>query len=201
MAPGCVMIADMGMVLMMVVPCFVVVGETPLMLRMVGLFPAPPAWEVVIMVVGLPSAEDTSFRMVPAGSGPLVCGERGGGGGVMPEVLDKCTASQEFNAPPLHRSCRQLTCRICARGFVEPWPVTADVCTGLVCTTDIILPRLEICGHASERDYSSCVRAISWTPLQRAGVTLAALCRGLSSVHEVKTFTVNMYTNRVCEHI
>lgn len=81
MAPGCDMIADMGMVLMMVVPCFVVVGETPLMLRMVGLFPAPPAWEVVIMVVGLPSAEDTSFRMVPAGSGPLVCGERERGGG------------------------------------------------------------------------------------------------------------------------
>lgn len=70
------MIADIGMVLMMVVPCLVVVGETPLMLRMVGLFPVPPAWEVVIMVVGLPSAEDTSFRMVPAGSGPLVYGER-----------------------------------------------------------------------------------------------------------------------------
>lgn len=70
------MMADMGMVLMMVVPCFVVVGETPLMLRMVGLFPVPPAWEVVIMVVGLPSAEDTSLRMVPAGSGPFVCRER-----------------------------------------------------------------------------------------------------------------------------
>lgn len=70
------MMADMGKVLMMVVPCLVVVGETPPMLRMVGLFPVPPAWEVVIMVVGLPSAEDTSFRMVPAGSGPLVCRER-----------------------------------------------------------------------------------------------------------------------------
>lgn len=70
------MIADMGMVLMMVVPCFVVVGETPLMLRIVGLFPCPPAWEVVIMVVGLPSAEDTSFRIVPAGRGPLVCRQR-----------------------------------------------------------------------------------------------------------------------------
>lgn len=70
------MMADIGMVLMIVVPCLVVVGETPLMLRMVGLFPVPPAWEVVIMVVGLPSAEETSFRMVPAGSGPLVCGGR-----------------------------------------------------------------------------------------------------------------------------
>lgn len=106
-APGWVMMADMGMVLMMVVPCFVVVGETPLMLRIVGLFPVPPAWEVVIMVVGLPSAEVTSFSMVPAGRGPFVC-------------------------------------MICVRGLVEAWPVTADVCTGLVCTTDIILPRLEI---------------------------------------------------------
>lgn len=70
------MMADIGMVLMMVVPCLVVVGETPLMLRIVGLFPVPPAWEVVMMVVGLPSAEVTSFRMVPAGSGPLVWGER-----------------------------------------------------------------------------------------------------------------------------
>lgn len=101
------MMADMGIVLMMVVPCLVVVGETPLMLRIVGLFPVPPAWEVVMMVVGLPSAEVTSFRIVPAGSGPFVC-------------------------------------MICVRGLVEAWPVTADVCTGLVCTTDIILPRLEI---------------------------------------------------------
>lgn len=75
-APGWVMMADMGMVLMMVVPCLVVVGETPLMLRIVGLFPVPPAWEVVMMVVGLPSAEVTSFRMVPAGRGPFVWGER-----------------------------------------------------------------------------------------------------------------------------
>lgn len=66
------MIADIGMVLMMVVPCFVVVGETPLMLRIVGLFPAPPAWDVVMIVVGLPSAEVTSFRIVPAGRGPFV---------------------------------------------------------------------------------------------------------------------------------
>lgn len=75
-APGWVMMADMGMVLMMVVPCLVVVGETPLMLRIVGLFPVPPAWEVVMMVVGLPSAEVTSFRMVPAGRGPFVWGKR-----------------------------------------------------------------------------------------------------------------------------
>lgn len=74
-APGWVMMADMGMVLMMVVPCLVVEGDTPLMLRIVGLFPVPPAWEVVMMVVGLPSAEVTSFRMVPAGRGPFVWGE------------------------------------------------------------------------------------------------------------------------------
>lgn len=72
-APGWVIMADMGMVLMIVVPCFVVVGETPLMLRIVGLFPVPPACEVVMIVVGLPSAEVTSFRMVPAGRGPFVC--------------------------------------------------------------------------------------------------------------------------------
>jgi hypothetical protein len=106
-APGWVIMADMGMVFMMVVPCLVVVGDMPLMLRMVGLFPVPPAWEVVMMVVGLPSALVTSFRMVPAGRGPLVC-------------------------------------MSCVRGLVEAWPVIADVCTGLVCTTDIILPRLEI---------------------------------------------------------
>lgn len=71
-APGWVMIADIGMVLMMVVPCLVVAGETPLMLRIVGLFPVPPAWDVVMIVVGLPSAEVTSFSMVPAGSEPFV---------------------------------------------------------------------------------------------------------------------------------
>lgn len=70
------MMADMGMVLIMVVPCLVVVGETPLILRIVGLFPVPPAWDVVMMVVGLPSAEVTSFKMVPAGRGPLVWKER-----------------------------------------------------------------------------------------------------------------------------
>lgn len=74
-APGWVMMADMGMVLMMVVPCLVVVGETPLMFRIVGLFPVPPAWEVVMMVVGLPSADVTSLRIVPAGRGPFVWGK------------------------------------------------------------------------------------------------------------------------------
>lgn len=66
--------ADMGMVLMMVVPGLVVlVGDMLLMLRMVGLVPVLPAW-VVMMVVGLPSADVTSFRMVPAGRGPFVWG-------------------------------------------------------------------------------------------------------------------------------
>lgn len=74
MAPACVMMADMGMVLMMVVvPGLVVLGDTLLMPRMVGFVPAPLACVVVMMVVGLPSAEVTSFRMVPAGRGPLVC--------------------------------------------------------------------------------------------------------------------------------
>ena len=49
----------------------VAVGDMPLMLRMVGLLPVLPAW-VVMMVVGLPSAEVTSFKMVPAGRGPFV---------------------------------------------------------------------------------------------------------------------------------
>lgn len=67
------MIADIGIVLMMVVvPGFVVLGETLLMPRMVGLVPVPPACEVVIMVVGLPSADVTNFRIVPAGRGPFV---------------------------------------------------------------------------------------------------------------------------------
>lgn len=64
--------ADIGMVFMMVWPGLVVaVGDMPLMLRMVGLLPVLPAW-VVMMVVGLPSAEVTSFKMVPAGRGPFV---------------------------------------------------------------------------------------------------------------------------------
>lgn len=63
----------MGMVLMMVVPGLAAaLGETPLMFRMVGLVPVAPACVVVMMVVGLPSAEVTSLRMVPAGSGPFV---------------------------------------------------------------------------------------------------------------------------------
>lgn len=72
-APAWVIMADMGMVLMMVVvPGFVVLGETLLMPRIVGLVPAPLACVVVMMVVGLPSADVTSFRIVPAGRGPLV---------------------------------------------------------------------------------------------------------------------------------
>lgn len=56
--------------MMMVVPgLVVVVGEMP---RMVGLVPVPLACVVVMMVVGLPSAEVTSFNMVPAGRGPFV---------------------------------------------------------------------------------------------------------------------------------
>lgn len=43
-APDWVIMADMGMVLMIVVvPGFVVLGETLLMPRMVGLVPVPPA--------------------------------------------------------------------------------------------------------------------------------------------------------------
>lgn len=72
-APAWVIMADMGMVLMMVVvPGLVVLGETLLMPRIVGLVPAPLACVVVMMVVGLPSADVTSFRIVPAGRGPLV---------------------------------------------------------------------------------------------------------------------------------
>lgn len=56
----------------MVVPgLLVVVGEMP---RMVGLVPPPPACVVVMIVVGLPSAEVTNFSMVPAGKGPFVWG-------------------------------------------------------------------------------------------------------------------------------
>lgn len=67
--------ADMGMVLMMVVVpgLEVVVGDMLLTPRMVGLAPPTPAWLVVMMVVGLPSADVTSFRMVPAGRPPFDC--------------------------------------------------------------------------------------------------------------------------------
>lgn len=58
--------------IIVVVPGFVVLGDTLLMPRMVGLVPVPPACELVMIVVGLPSAEVTSFRIVPAGRGPLV---------------------------------------------------------------------------------------------------------------------------------
>lgn len=72
------MMADMGIVLMMVVvPGLVVLGETLLMPRIVGLAVLPPACVVVRMVVGFPSADVTSFRIVPAGSGPFVWRERG----------------------------------------------------------------------------------------------------------------------------
>ncbi len=66
--------ADMGIVLkIVVVPGLVVlVGDMPLMPKIVGLFPVPPAWLVVIMVVCFPSADVTSFRMVPGGKGPFV---------------------------------------------------------------------------------------------------------------------------------
>lgn len=71
-APGWVIMADMGMVLMMVVVPGLVVGDMLLTPRMVGLEPATPDWLVVRMVVGLPSADVTSLRMVPAGRGPFV---------------------------------------------------------------------------------------------------------------------------------
>lgn len=65
-APPCK--ADTGMVLMMVVPGLEAAGAMP---RMVG-FPAEdPACAVLRMVVCLPSADDTNFRMVPAGRPPL----------------------------------------------------------------------------------------------------------------------------------
>lgn len=80
-APDWVMMADMGMVLMMVVvPGLVVLGETLLIPKMVGLAPPAPACVVVRMVVGFPSPDVTSFRMVPAGSGPFVCNGVGVGG-------------------------------------------------------------------------------------------------------------------------
>lgn len=63
-APPCS--ADIGIVLMMVVPGLDVVGETP---RMVDLAAVDPACAVAIC---FPSAEVTSFRMVPAGRPALV---------------------------------------------------------------------------------------------------------------------------------
>lgn len=65
-APPCS--ADIGMVLMMVVPGFEVAGATP---RMVDLPDVDPACAVLRMVVCLPSADVTSFKMVPAGRAPF----------------------------------------------------------------------------------------------------------------------------------
>lgn len=65
-----VIMADTGMVLMMV--GLVVLGDMLLMPRILDLFLSPLACVVVMIVAGLPSAEVTSFRMVPAGKGPLV---------------------------------------------------------------------------------------------------------------------------------
>ncbi len=64
----------MGIVLyIVVVPgLLVLLEDMPLMPKIVGLFPVPPAWLVVIMVVGFPSADVTSFRMVPGGKWPFV---------------------------------------------------------------------------------------------------------------------------------
>lgn len=64
-APPCS--ADIGKVLMMVVLGLEVAGET---LRMVGLVGVIPA-----SVVCFPSADVTSFRIVPAGRAPFAWGE------------------------------------------------------------------------------------------------------------------------------
>ena len=55
--------------MMMVVPGLEVAGETP---RMVDLAEADPACAVLRMVVCLPSADVTNFKMVPAGRPPFV---------------------------------------------------------------------------------------------------------------------------------
>lgn len=65
-APPCS--ADTGMVLIMVVPGFEVAGVTP---RMVDLADADAACALLRMVVCLPSADVTSFKMVPAGRAPF----------------------------------------------------------------------------------------------------------------------------------
>lgn len=100
------MIADMGMVLMMVVPCLVVVGDIPLMLRIVGLFPVTPDWEVVMIVVGLPSAEVTSFNMVPAGRGPFVWGEKQRLQPAWRKTSGACLRS--FKLPPVFPALMQI---------------------------------------------------------------------------------------------
>lgn len=64
--------AETGMVFMMVLaPVLLPVGETPPRPRIVCFIPIAPACEVVIMVVGLPSAAVTSLTIVPGGKGPL----------------------------------------------------------------------------------------------------------------------------------
>lgn len=65
-APPCS--ADIGMVLMMVVPGLEVAGETP---RMVDLVDVDPACTVLRRVVCLPSADVTNFKMVPGGRPPF----------------------------------------------------------------------------------------------------------------------------------
>lgn len=54
--------------MMMVVPDLELAGATP---RMVGLVAADPACTVLRRVVCLPSADDTNFRIVPAGRPPF----------------------------------------------------------------------------------------------------------------------------------
>ncbi|TNN67333.1 hypothetical protein EYF80_022440 [Liparis tanakae] len=134
--PAWPMMADMGIVLIMVVPCLVVVGDTPLMLRIVGLFPAPPAWEVVMMVVGLPSAEVTSFRMVPAGREPFDWGRRAR---VMQTVWGKASVSGVLSAllvPPLPMVSGLLT-----RVMVLVTPPTTVVTTW-ACWATVTAPDL-----------------------------------------------------------
>lgn len=53
---------------MMVVPDLELAGATP---RMVDLAAVDPACTVLRRVVCFPSADDTNFRMVPAGRPPL----------------------------------------------------------------------------------------------------------------------------------
>lgn len=60
---------------MIVVPGLEADGDTA---RMVDLFDADPACAVLRRVVCLPSAEVTSFKMVPAGRPPFVWYRRGG---------------------------------------------------------------------------------------------------------------------------
>lgn len=66
---GCDIRADIGIVLRMVVAGFEEAGDMLPRLMSVCFRPTFPAWEVVMMVAGFPSAEVTSFKMVaPGGS-------------------------------------------------------------------------------------------------------------------------------------